>query len=463
MEEATYKLALAFMGLALLLAKPRLCFALLFLICPIVNPSARVTSVRIYLNNLSILLIFFSLLVQTIAQRRHHLRWSKQDGAIVLLFICFLLSAIVGGNNTSTIKKLMALSLFFMGYSVIKLSIGNREKIRELAFYLAISAVIASLSGLYSYFFVPFRGAIDRAAGAFGNPNSLANYLLLTIPFCFVFYDQAKNKQRAIVFFSSILISFIGTLSTGSRGGVAGLLSLLIMAGCVLSKKKTFLLATLFGIFLISHLHLSFVSNENSLVLDLASFLARSSEVVKRDRFHLWVVPGVPVKYDAISWKRIDENKDIPQSLRARVVLWGQAFETFFESPLLGTGLGQARYSAIPHDSKTFDGAFNIWITLLAETGLLVFIPFCWLVVSFARLSFSLLKQARDREDLLLNAALSSAFVGYLIHSLVEDMIFAIMTNWMFGIILGLMSVQATVKEHRREEEEDIAPNPGLP
>ena len=202
------------------------------------------------------------------------------------------------------------------------------------------------------------------------------------------------------------------------------------------------------------------MSDEGSTILDLASFVARSPEVVQRDRFHLWVVPGVPVEYDTLAWSDIDEDKDIPKSFRARTILWGQGMESFMSSPILGIGLGKARFSAIPYDSKTFDGAFNIWITLLAETGLVGCLAFLNVIWFFAALAIKLFRKSSDKAGRVLAATFLSALVGYMLHCLVEDMVFAVMDQLDvrngFGIVVRGSQSRLLLSHSRRRRRGGI-------
>ncbi len=451
-------MALAIIGACILVASPTACTALLFGVAPLYNPSVRISLVRVYVNDLSVCLLLAALMFRAVRERSLTIHWNKGDRAMAFLGIAFVLSALTTGGGSDTIKKLMALALIFLGYGVAKLLAKDEKSFITTCYWLAASAALAGVAGMYTFYFVPFRGTVARATGAFGNPNGLANYLLLTIPFIFFTYENSKKPWQQVVAGGALLLAVLGALRTASKGGMAGAMAWPIVAGTVLGKRATFFVVLLGLVLFCGHLHLAVMSEEGSTILDLASFVARSPEVVQRDRFHLWVVPGVPVEYDTLAWSDIDEDKDIPKSFRARTILWGQGIEAFMSSPILGIGLGKARFSAIPYDSKTFDGAFNIWITLLAETGLVGCLAFLNVIWFFTSRSIKLMRQSSDKVGRVLAAALLSALIGYMLHCLVEDVVFAVMTNWLFGMILGLISVAPKVIPSYRtviDEEEE--------
>ena len=459
MEHGMPTLALVAIGACLLIASPWACSALLFGVAPVFNPSVRIGLVRLYVNNLSVCLLLAAVVFRAIRQRELTIYWTKGDRAMAFLGFAFLLSAMNTGGGSDTIKKLMALALLFLGYGVAKLLAKDEASFVFTCKWMAASAAFAGAAGLYTFFFVPFRGTVARATGAFGNPNGLANYLLLTIPFTFFAYEVAQKNWHKILCGLGMIVAILGALRTASKGGMAGALAWPLVAGTVIGKRTTFFIVLLGAILFLGHLHLAVMSDEGSTILDLASFVARSPEVVQRDRFHLWVIPGVPVEYDTLSWSDIDEDKDIPKSFRARTILWGQGIEAFLSSPILGIGLGKARFSAIPYDSKTFDGAFNIWITLLAETGLIGCLAFLNVIWWFMRRAVNLWRKSTNQTGRVLAAALLAALAGYMLHCLVEDVVFAVMTNWLFGMVLGLISIAPKVVSSYRtvidEEEEE--------
>jgi len=435
--------ALALAGTLTLLANPRLCLFLLFGVSSVFNPAVSLGFIKLYLNNLSLCLFVGSMLIRMVAKRTVTVIASELDRPVGLFACVIVAMYIVSPHNSAALKRLLALGLFFAGYGAARLFCRDKNGLDELVRWVACFGVLAGAYGIYTFHFLPFKGSVFRATGAFGNPNSLANILVMALPLALLVTVNHKSRFPVWLRWFGCGIIVLGLVRTYSRGGFAGTMAIAIFGSVALGHRRTFFIGILLAILTLGHLHLSLLGETQSKIVDLATFLSQSSEVAKRERYHLWVVPGIAVDYDRVSWTDLDTDLDVPESLGARAVMWQQGFEAFYEAPLTGVGLGQADFSAIPYDSRSFDGAFNMFITILAEMGLVGFCAFGYLLITaFLGSSRCLSAPPSQSADIpITSAALLSALLANVIHCLVEDMLYAIMANWFFGFILALIGM----------------------
>lgn len=282
---------------------------------------------------------------------------------------------------------------------------------------LFISTIVVALFGFYQtlnggytdlYFMiypsdkesiVPWDGRINSLLLGY---NSLAGYLNLVIPSSIACAFLAKDR---LLRFLAIVCSFTGIfalLLTQSRGGIVALASILVLAVWFLVPR------------LITRVQIVAAGAFACMLLvESLSVLAR---------FH-----------------RVFNNSEAA----SRIFIWAAAVALFAAHPVLGVGYGNYRfmYADYAFVSGAIEGradAHNIYLQLLAETGVVGFASFfvlLWFAVSPA------LKYVRARNVLPRIVALGilGAITGTLVHGTV-DYLFRVCPQFgaLFFLILGL-------------------------
>jgi O-antigen ligase len=133
----------------------------------------------------------------------------------------------------------------------------------------------------------------------------------------------------------------------------------------------------------------------------------------------------------------------------SRLAIWGGAFTVFARSPVLGTGFGNLRglmggLLNLP-DGWTGD-AHNLYLELLAETGLTGFLVF-WIVIILAlRNSFRQSRKAHDSFNKIIAVAIFAAIVGVLVHGTVDYLFHTTpQVTALFFLVLGLLSAHGSL------------------
>jgi O-antigen ligase len=118
---------------------------------------------------------------------------------------------------------------------------------------------------------------------SFGNPNFLAGYLIVTLPFLAFLYDKQTKIRRALLYMIAIVIQIIALLLTQSRAGF--LCIILFTVGWLMVKKqkysKTFLLLLFIGIVSSGVIYL----NQNINTNDSTIVIAEGRERIFRKAF----------------------------------------------------------------------------------------------------------------------------------------------------------------------------------
>jgi putative inorganic carbon (HCO3(-)) transporter len=140
-------------------------------------------------------------------------------------------------------------------------------------------------------------------------------------------------------------------------------------------------------------------------------------------------------------WKASDKGRDD---------IWHSALEMTQDHPLTGVGPGgfgrALRSYRDPHRAQDkISHAHNIFLNILAETGIPGLLIFLWLIVTFCRVWWRNWRQAASERRIWLEAALA-AFVAYGIHSLVDT--FPLTSSVLPLLILGAMVAAEPETEH---------------
>lgn len=172
-------------------------------------------------------------LFQNITRNKHSLTSSDIDIPILLFLFVMIISTFtsinIGGSFRDLALHLGGLSFLF----VITNSIKDKKTLNIIITVMVFSAFIVSLYGLYQYVvgvevekaWVDVENNPDismRIFSVFGNPNILAEYLIMTIPLSISLLWISKKPHKKIMFFGMSLVMILCLVLTLSRGGWIG-------------------------------------------------------------------------------------------------------------------------------------------------------------------------------------------------------------------------------------------------
>ena len=348
-----------------------------------------------------------------LSQGKRSITVRSVDLFIIIFMALIYFGGVVSVSAATSLKPALLFICMMLGYFITANLINTPDLLKRVTSALISSAVLVSLYGLFQNFFGTvssawqdtdmFSSIAGRVVSTFENPNVLAEYLILIIPFAAaMLFTSDTAKER----FSNLLIAaFMGLclVFTWSRGGWVGFLIGMFIFFIFMTRKT--LIFLFFGILSIPFL--PYVLPQN-IILRITS-IGNMSDGSTSYRVHIW---------DAV------------------IKMLGDCFTS-------GIGIGEGAFAevyplysfagieAAPHSHNLF---FQITVEL-GIIGLAVFIIAMFLLVknsvSFAAKSF-------DRREKLLTYAGMCGILSFLAQGMTDYVWYNYRIFLMFWLIVGL-------------------------
>ncbi len=377
-------------------------------------------------------ILFFLTLLEITITKKLEIPKSKALLALIAFTLVILISTIISTDkylsifgyptrlNGGLLSQIAYLVIFIA--ALINLSV---EKAKSVLLALVIGATAVSIWGIPSHFgldptcFVLTNkltsacwqkefNPILRIFSTLGQPNWLASYLVLILPFSIAFSIFFKNQKHRIFFAVSSVLIFWALILTNSRSGFFGLIIsfaiLFILFGIKTVKSNLKIMTTLAIIFLL--LSIFFLAPLTSRLIDA---------------FQNSKVDQVPTVKS--SNPKTISSAGPTESGQIRLIVWRGALGVFSNWPLFGSGpetFVNTYYLKRPlaQNQTTeweffYNKAHNEFVNYLANTGFFGILSFLtFLIVAFWEV-FKVTRQ-KENESLLAKATIAGAS-GYLV------------------------------------------------
>jgi O-antigen ligase len=256
----------------------------------------------------------------------------------------------------------------------------EKEKVKNLFFCLVLSFAVGNLFGMWQFYL-----GSNRVAGLSTGTMELAGFIILIYPsiIIYTFKNQLINKYKFILYFS-LIISFPVIFFNGTR-----------IMWVVLS-------------ILISFILFSLIKNKKKLVIVLFIILGLGTIFINNN-------PVVQARIYSITDTQNASNSE-------RLRMWRSAWMMFEDHPIAGVGLGnymeQYRTKYILPEAKERNQwhAHNVLMQMLAETGIIGFIPYLCMVVYFLWESFTRWRNTKKLDTLLFFCVT----LGFFLHGMTD-------------------------------------------
>lgn len=330
-----------------------------------------------FLIGIMIIILVILFIVNIAAREEKYIKFNLLDFFIITSLLVSFISTFSSYFLKASLIGLSKNILFIAFYFVLKLVLLNssQKTLENLYFYLFICALFVSLYGIYQYSIDipplatwedPNLKTHTRVYSTLGNPNLLAGYLNISLPFGFIFTYLNRNKILNLLFYLSGSLSLLLCLFfTGSRGGYVALIT------CIVAS-------------LIIALVFYFISNTNkkksksrlTIIFSLLCF------------FIFFLIFRFPIFKERIA------TLFTPWSYSSnayRLNIWLSCLEMLKDNLLIGIGPGNLTftnvYSLYMKSGYHALGAYNIFLETVIETGILGLIVFILIVLTaFTRL-----------------------------------------------------------------------------
>ncbi len=338
-------------------------------------------------------------------------RWSRGQLPLMELFrpaitrtsVLFLgavaFSAVLGfsGETHAALRGVYYIATYIGFYLIAFVWIDSDERLRKVLLALMISALAIGAFVVYEFAI----GEIRKPNSGFG---SLVPYLTLLLAFCTMSYFLTEDRLWKWMSGSVLLLGVIAIALVQARGGYIGLAVVVFVAIWRLVKSPRKQIAT------------------------VVAFAAVAIVMV----YVIGTMGPARMKIEGDT------------SLMERLILWGTAWQMFQSSPIFGAGFGSfelinGQYlSSVPGMEQNL-GVHNIYLELLAETGLVGF-------VTFLAFTYSVLRTTGSRTSntgyWLHRAVAFMAFgggIGVLVQEISDHSLFwAVQVGTLYWFVLGI-------------------------
>ncbi|HET9181306.1 MAG TPA: O-antigen ligase family protein [Candidatus Angelobacter sp.] len=342
--------------------------------------------------------------------------------------IAVIASTLVNHPTGSAARELMRLGSYLCLYYAILDWVRAERDLKAIVQALLISTISVAIFGFYqetiggysslyhglysiqdeALKIPPWSGRITSFLSHY---NGLAAYLNMVVPFCIALALRARDKSSRLLGGTCFVLASFAILLTQSRGGLLAYVSILLISACLLPRTRG---ARVRWVAVVT-------------VFSMASAL----------------VAGVIFKRLA----GVDSYTEV-----TRLAIWAGAGILFAGNPILGVGYGNfktALASAITVPEGFMLDAHNLYLELLAETGVAGFAAFAVLVVICLRHARGMFRDSGEPMSAIVGFSVIAALASVLVHGAV-DYVFhnSPQCAAMFFLLLALLGTHEFRSKH---------------
>lgn len=349
----------------------------------------------------------------------------------ILGYMISLCLSLINAEQTYACLKAIVRALAYSALSIVTFyAIDNRDKLKRL---FLIALLPATVAVGWTLIFLIDRLSLWRWSSAYeGLPftsyshyGSFVGVILLILLARSIFDKGIYDRTAWTALLSFYIVAMCFCFSRGAWLGV------LVSIGFMLLQRDE-------GIQLRKFL---FISVGIALILILLSIPTISNIVMSR--------LGTILNF------RYGSNRE-------RLLRWGVAILMFIKSPIVGSGYGSFAFSYINNPeilgfkSRFQMGAHNEYLQILAETGIIGFATWIWIIVAFYRYGLNLLnklkgegyKDASFWRSIVIG--IMAAETSLLVHFIVNNLIQADIVGIPFWLLIGLLPTVGRLAESEK-------------
>lgn len=346
------------------------------------------------------------------------------DFTFLVFHIFFITATIFSKRVEISISYLLLVFLLFVWCFFVVNYFIDEKSLNSLSNGIAFAVILESIVAvifmmvfmkevnLHYYDSNLTMGFRDRMHGSFGNPNILAEFLILSIPFLFTAILNAKNKMRYL-WILGLIPAFYVLVKTGSRASwIAILFSIFLFV--FMKKPKYIIFLFILGIGL------------------------------------LFVVPdSVYVRFMSIF-----NSQD--RSMGYRWKIYESTLTMIFKNPF-GIGLGAGVYQSMLKDYKVFGlhhiaHSHNIFLQIWAEQGIFALISFLIMMLSVTVKTMWYNHSEDDEINNIMLAAFCS-FAGIMVVGLTEHIWFYYRIHIALWTNLSILFLSFRLKKIKQKKQ----------
>jgi putative inorganic carbon (HCO3(-)) transporter len=313
--------------------------------------------------------------------------------------VAVIAATVFNAPTGAAARELMRLASYLCFYYALLDWLRTEKDLKAVFHVLLVATILVTLFGFYQFLIGDYSSLYEalypiqdealknpswagRITSFLSHYNGLAAYLNMVIPLCIGLAARAKDQFSRVLGWTCFALSSFALLLTQSRGGLLAYVAILLLSACLLprsGKARLRWTAAVIGFSV------------------LGALLA--GQIFAR-------LQGVDL-YTEIT----------------RLGIWAGAGLLFAGNPVIGVGYGNfktALTSAIAVPDGYMLDAHNLYLELLAETGIIGFAAFAILMVASVRCARRMFQAAEEEMRSIAGFAVIGAIAGVLVHGMVE-------------------------------------------
>jgi len=376
------------------------------------------------LSLLFMIYLVFIFLFNNIFREGYIIKQSFVHVPIVIFILAIIIATVTSLDPIGSFRDL-AIHLSALGLLFIMVnSINSKNELNVMLIAFVFTATLVALYGIYQYFVgveldpawvdeVTNPNITIRVFSVFGNPNILAEYLIMSIPVSVALFWNSKRLIKKLIFLLTSMI-LAGTLVlTLSRGGWLGF-AFGIFVFMFLVEKRLLLLCIPVGVLSVFVLPQSIINR-----IQTIGSLADSSN----------------------AW---------------RITTWKITIDIIRDHWVAGVGFGyipfKKTFETYIRTMPTFH-AHNTYLEIAAELGIVGIILFIIMIFVIYKYAIINSKKNKDKYIKVITAGLLGGIGSLLFQGLVEHVLYMpkiIITFWtMIGFILVTMKLSKLAEKSK--------------
>jgi len=390
----------------------------------------------------SILIVLFAIyLIKVVQEGRFHLVKSDLWYPLAAFAGITLLSLV---HSFSLYLSLLDLAEFLSYFFILFLTVNFiRTYTQRNRIFWALVAVcfISSLYAVFQFYNIEFKfwarqGGRGNIFSTFGNPNRYSGFVGAVIP-AMVGYFLALRGVRKYILGAIIPLTYTGMMMTFTRGALMGLVvSLFVML---------ILLIRFFG--------LSFFKRYFHRVIYLLFIFAVITAIFSTEN-------PINISRQTVTERAASAVAAQETSVRQRLMIWEISLMMAKDRPIIGQGIGTYKYHYLNYQGKLFEDpanqdklnlavwareAHNEYVQILAEMGTLGLIFWLWLIFTFFRGRYRILKQEKDETSLFTRLGITMGALVILLHATVSFPLHIVPNGILLFLLMGLAASKTSL------------------
>jgi O-antigen ligase len=389
-------------------------------------------------TNISLILIFLFLFV-----RNRFALFKPTDYSLWVFLLAISINVFFAQQKNIALKTYLDLAIaMFIIYYLVSEDFFSEKSFNLLVKTICISSIIVSLGAVLEFLFAYnpiYENVIEnpyykryisgfvRTMSTQFHPVVLGSYLLGSLPFNFKLFKQ-NNPYLRLLGSLGIVLNIIVIILTFSRGVILGLIAAVMFY--LIMQKKFRLIVIFFVILVFSIL--------------LCSYLPYPVNRFGKDQMIMenrGILSGYRFTRCAMTLRIIKEHPLVGlgfQHFRIR-------FYEYFPHPLVGLGFQHFRIRFYEYFPSNYNVPYefmipdNMYLTFLAETGIIGTLGFFILIFSLLKKASLHLKRIEDDNRRLMLLMPMSALIGLLVNMAAYELFYWATPYMLFCIICTLL------------------------